>query len=102
MKSTDLNCAAAERRIRPYVIETPVARSAWLSASSGAEVYLKLENLQETGAFKPRGRLRGDHARVVGKVLGGPGRRRVGSNESGRKREPRDEAKNCPHESTFC
>jgi|SoiMethySBSTD1v2_1073268.scaffolds.fasta_scaffold421472_2 threonine dehydratase len=55
MKSTDLNCAAAERRIRPYVIETPVARSAWLSASSGAEVYLKLENLQETGAFKPRG-----------------------------------------------
>jgi threonine dehydratase len=55
MKSTDLNCAAAERRIRPYVIETPVARSDWLSASSGAEVYLKLENLQETGSFKPRG-----------------------------------------------
>ena len=55
MKSTDLDCAAAERRIRPYVVETPVARSAWLSALSGAEVYLKLENLQETGAFKLRG-----------------------------------------------
>jgi threonine dehydratase len=55
MKSTDLNCAAAERRIRPYVIETPVARSEWLSALSGAEVYLKLENLQETGSFKLRG-----------------------------------------------
>jgi threonine dehydratase len=55
MKSTDLDCAAAERLIRPYVIETPVERSDWLSAMSGAEVYLKLENLQETGTFKLRG-----------------------------------------------
>ena len=55
MKSTDLECAAAERRIRPYVIETPIARCEWLSALSGAEVYLKLENLQETGTFKLRG-----------------------------------------------
>ena len=54
MKST-LDCAAAERLIRPHVIETPVVRSAWLSALSGAQVFLKLENLQETGAFKPRG-----------------------------------------------
>ena len=50
-----LDCAAAERRIRPHVIETPVVRSGSLSALSGAEVYLKLENLQETGSFKPRG-----------------------------------------------
>ena len=50
-----LDCAAAERRIRPHVIETPVVRSDSLSALSGAEVYLKLENLQETGSFKPRG-----------------------------------------------
>jgi threonine dehydratase len=50
-----LDCAAAERRIRPHVIETPVVRSDWLSALSGAQVFLKLENLQETGAFKPRG-----------------------------------------------
>jgi len=55
MKSSDLDCAAAERRIRPYVIETPVTSSRWLSALSGAQVYLKLENLQETGAFKLRG-----------------------------------------------
>jgi len=55
MKSQDIDCAAAERRIRAHVIETPVARSPWLSEGSGAEVYLKLENLQETGAFKPRG-----------------------------------------------
>ncbi len=50
-----LDCAAAERRIRPHVIETPVVCSGWLSALSGAQVYLKLENLQETGSFKPRG-----------------------------------------------
>jgi threonine dehydratase len=55
MKPTDCDSAAAERRIRPYVIETPVVRSEWLSALSGAEVYLKLENLQETGTFKLRG-----------------------------------------------
>ena len=50
-----LDCVAAERRIRQHVIETPAVRSGPLSALSGAEVYLKLENLQETGSFKPRG-----------------------------------------------
>jgi threonine dehydratase len=45
----------AERRIRAHVIETPVVRSDWLGALSGAQVYLKLENRQETGSFKPRG-----------------------------------------------
>ena len=51
----DVGLSAAERRIRPHVIETPAVRSGPLSARSGAEVYLKLENLQETGSFKPRG-----------------------------------------------
>ena len=55
MGSVDIDCIAAERRIRPHVLETPVVRSAWLSALSGAQVHLKLENLQETGAFKLRG-----------------------------------------------
>ena len=55
MKYTDIDCVAAERLIRPHVIETPVVRSAWLSDPSRAEVYLKLENQQETGAFKLRG-----------------------------------------------
>ena len=50
-----LDCTAAARRIRPHVIETPAVRSGPLSARTGAEVYLKLENLQETGSFKPRG-----------------------------------------------
>lgn len=55
MNSLKVDCVAAEKRIRPYVIETPLERSAWLSAESGAEVFLKLENLQDTGAFKLRG-----------------------------------------------
>jgi threonine dehydratase len=55
MRSADLDCAAAERRIRPYVIETPIQRSEWLSALSGAQVFHKLENVQHTGSFKLRG-----------------------------------------------
>jgi threonine dehydratase len=49
------DCAGVERRIRPHVIETPVVCSSRLSALSGAQVYLKLENLQRTGSFKLRG-----------------------------------------------
>lgn len=46
---------AAERRIRPHVRETPLELSPFLSEVSGADVYLKLENLQVTGSFKARG-----------------------------------------------
>jgi threonine dehydratase len=45
----------AERRIVPYVRETMLEHSQVLSERSGAEVYLKLENLQITGSFKLRG-----------------------------------------------
>lgn len=45
----------AEKRIRPIVRETPVDYSHAMSASSGAEVWLKLEHLQHTGSFKLRG-----------------------------------------------
>ncbi len=45
----------AERRIRPYVRETPVDFSELLSRRTGARVYLKLEHLQHTGSFKLRG-----------------------------------------------
>jgi threonine dehydratase len=48
---------AAERRIRPFVRETPLEYSAFLSALTGAEVLLKLENMQHTGSFKVRGAL---------------------------------------------
>jgi threonine dehydratase len=46
---------AAEARIRPYVVETPLRRSDSLSDACRADVFLKLENLQRTGSFKARG-----------------------------------------------
>lgn len=46
---------AAEKRIRPQVLETPLERSHYLSQAGGANVYLKLEHLQHTGSFKLRG-----------------------------------------------
>ena len=46
---------AAAGRIGPYVRETPLDYSPALSQASGADVYLKLENLQPTGSFKVRG-----------------------------------------------
>lgn len=47
--------AAADRNIRPHVRETPLDASHAFSRATGAEVYLKLENLQYTGSFKLRG-----------------------------------------------
>src|SRR5262245_46626594 len=48
-------------RIRPSVSHharrTPLLRSEWLSALTGAQVHLKCENLQFTGSFKLRGAL---------------------------------------------
>jgi threonine dehydratase len=46
---------AARRRIAPYVRKTPLEPSYELSRRAGANVYLKLESLQVTGSFKPRG-----------------------------------------------
>ena len=49
--------ADAAERIAPHVRHTPTERSAAIGALAGREVYLKLENLQHTGAFKIRGAL---------------------------------------------
>ena len=49
--------AAAAERIAPHVRRTPTERSTALGALAGRDVYLKLENLQHTGAFKIRGAL---------------------------------------------
>jgi threonine dehydratase len=46
---------AAARRIAPYVCRTPLVRADSLSAATGREVWLKLETLQRTRAFKRRG-----------------------------------------------
>lgn len=45
----------AHERIAPYIVHTPVHQSQALNEQLGAEVYLKCEHLQTTGAFKYRG-----------------------------------------------
>ena len=45
----------AEARIRPYIRETMLEHSTYLSQVGDADVYCKLENLQHTGSFKARG-----------------------------------------------
>ena len=45
----------AAARIKGLVRRTPLDHSARFSAATGAEVWLKLENLQYTGSFKLRG-----------------------------------------------
>ncbi|HEY4046445.1 MAG TPA: threonine ammonia-lyase [Acidobacteriaceae bacterium] len=47
----------AEDRIRDFIYFSPCQRSAELSAVTGQQIYLKLDNLQRTGAFKERGAL---------------------------------------------
>ncbi|HLP48998.1 MAG TPA: threonine/serine dehydratase [Candidatus Kapabacteria bacterium] len=45
----------AEKRIRPFIRETPLEYSRYLSKLTRCRVYLKLENVQRTGSFKFRG-----------------------------------------------
>jgi threonine dehydratase len=45
----------AQHRLRGLVHRTPLVDSAALSAHLGARVHLKVECLQKTGSFKPRG-----------------------------------------------
>ena len=46
---------AAAGRIAGRVLRTPLIQSDSVSRACGAEVFLKLDNLQQTGAFKERG-----------------------------------------------
>ncbi len=45
----------AEKRIRPYILKTPLIESKELSKLINGKVYLKLESEQYTGSFKARG-----------------------------------------------
>jgi threonine dehydratase len=47
----------AEQRIRDFIYFSPCQLSAALSEMTGQQVFLKLDNLQRTGAFKERGAL---------------------------------------------
>ncbi len=55
----DIRAAAA--KIKPHVLRTPTLRSPGMEAALGVPVTLKLENLQHSGCFKPRG--------IINKVL---------------------------------
>jgi len=57
LKANDIRQEAleAEQRIRPYVRETPVEFSSYLSKRGNCKVFLKLENIQLSGSFKFRG-----------------------------------------------
>ncbi len=68
----------AALRIQGSVYYTPCPYSAKLSALTGQHVYLKLENLQTTGAFKERGALNkilqlGNHERERGVIAASAG-----------------------------
>jgi threonine dehydratase len=47
----------ARARIAPHVLHTPLTHSTLLSDRIGCEIWLKQENRQHTGSFKPRGAL---------------------------------------------
>jgi len=47
----------ARKRLAPYLKPSPLIHSNHLSHRFGKEIYLKLENLQDTGSFKIRGAL---------------------------------------------
>ncbi|SDC09157.1 L-threonine ammonia-lyase [Sphingomonas sp. YR710] len=48
---------AAHQRVAPSIVRTPIMRSRTLSELTGANVWLKFENLQFTAAYKERGAL---------------------------------------------
>lgn len=52
---TLLDVLAARTRIRPHLSPTPLRRSPALSRLVGADIWVKHENLNPTGAFKVRG-----------------------------------------------
>jgi len=47
----------ANRRIKDFIVKTPLSHSYSLSLLSESEIWFKLENLQKTGSFKIRGAL---------------------------------------------
>jgi len=47
----------AVSRVRPHLHRTPLVSSRTLSELTGLDIWLKCENLQKTGSFKPRGGL---------------------------------------------
>ena len=49
------NIQDARKAVAPFIKQTPLVQSQFLTAYCGCPLFLKLENLQITGSFKPRG-----------------------------------------------
>ena len=49
------NIQDARKAIAPFIKCTPLVQSQFLTSSCGCNVFLKLENMQITSSFKPRG-----------------------------------------------
>ena len=79
MKITPQDIANARKRIAPYITHTPTEFSPDFSEEAGTNVFLKLENLQVSGSFKPRGGLnkilkekeKNPHSEFVAPTAGG-------------------------------
>ena len=74
---------SAAERIRPYVVRTPLERSASLLQQCGADIWLKLECFQNTGSFKLRGAINallllGDDRRKKGVITASAGNHGLG------------------------
>ncbi|KAJ1641097.1 tryptophan synthase beta subunit-like PLP-dependent enzyme [Pavlovales sp. CCMP2436] len=54
---TFADVARAATKIAPHLSRTPLLTCRWLDELAGCELFLKCENLQETGSFKARGAL---------------------------------------------
>jgi threonine dehydratase len=73
----------AQQRIRPYIFRTPLRPSFLLGECVQASVFLKMENWQVTGSFKPRGALNlmamlGPEERARGVVTASAGNHALG------------------------
>ncbi|MET0293576.1 MAG: pyridoxal-phosphate dependent enzyme, partial [Phenylobacterium sp.] len=69
---------AAAERLKGHIERTPLRHSRTLSEITGAEVWIKFENLQFTAAYKERGALNkllqlGDNARKRGVICASAG-----------------------------
>lgn len=72
---------SASKRINPYINKTPINFSERINADLGLNVIFKLENLQVSGSFKPRGGFnkilktlhKNPHAEFVAPTAGGHG-----------------------------
>ncbi|TMM48775.1 threonine ammonia-lyase [Qipengyuania marisflavi] len=93
-KATDLltidDVRAAAARIEGAVVKTPMMRSITLSEITGADIWLKFENLQFTAAYKERGALNAllqltDEQRARGVIAASAGNHSQGLSYHGRR-----------------